>query len=123
MESKICRICKEEKPLTEFHKGKGYRDGYQNQCRTCKYLRHDKYSSKASKFCTTRAHIVELLTSNVTCQICGTGERRLVIDHDHDTMKIRGVLCHICNTGIGAFKDNPGLIQKAINYLENHNGS
>jgi hypothetical protein len=46
---------------------------------------------------------------------------RLVYDHDHTTGMIRGVLCHRCNTALGWFKDDPTLISKALDYLQNAN--
>jgi hypothetical protein len=55
------------------------------------------------------------------CEICGgppTGRtKRLSIDHDHATGAFRGMLCGHCNTGLGMFKDNPILLEKAIYYL------
>jgi hypothetical protein len=39
-------------------------------------------------------------------------------DHCHKTVKPRGILCHHCNTGIGALKDSPALLRSAIEYLE-----
>jgi hypothetical protein len=38
---------------------------------------------------------------------------------NHSTKAIRGALCHRCNTGIGMFRDNPGLLAIAIEYLQN----
>ena len=35
METKICRICGEEKPITDFPKNKQYKDGYDTRCRCC----------------------------------------------------------------------------------------
>jgi hypothetical protein len=52
------------------------------------------------------------------CQICG-GYQRLSIDHDHNTGKVRGLLCSPCNIGLGGFKDNPHSLTKAIEYLKN----
>ena len=56
------------------------------------------------------------------CAICGeqerAGWRRLSVDHDHETMKVRGLLCRRCNSSIGLLKDNPELLKRAIQYLE-----
>ena len=43
--------------------------------------------------------------------------RRLAVDHNHETGKIRGLLCASCNTALGLFQDNPVLLMSAINYL------
>jgi hypothetical protein len=40
-----------------------------------------------------------------------------VIDHDHNTGNIRGLLCNSCNKAIGLLKDNADLVQKAADYL------
>lgn len=44
----------------------------------------------------------------------------LVRDHDHDTGGGREWICDSCNTGLGRFKDDPKLLQEAINYLKKH---
>jgi len=43
--------------------------------------------------------------------------KTLVVDHCHDTKKIRKLLCSDCNKGLGSFKDSPDLLNKAIEYL------
>lgn len=65
---------------------------------------------------------------NHKCAICGgkgfcMGKHhklRLVVDHCHETGKVRGLLCHNCNRGFGLFKDNTGALLKAVDYLETH---
>ena len=51
------------------------------------------------------------------CEICGSTER-LMVDHDHTTMVVRGVLCGWCNTALGMMKDDPVRLRKAAEYLE-----
>lgn len=54
------------------------------------------------------------------CALCKekpTTKRGLHLDHCHATGKVRGLLCHSCNVGLGSFKDNPGLLTQAIQYL------
>lgn len=63
------------------------------------------------------------------CDICGDGQETLAIDHDHDCCPgkyscgecIRGFLCNSCNNGLGRFKDDPNLLQAAIEYLRRDN--
>ena len=43
---------------------------------------------------------------------------RLVVDHNHDTGAIRGLLCHKCNLGLGMFQDDLQLLLKAYDYLK-----
>ena len=43
METKICRICGEEKPITDFAKNNRYKDGYDTRCKCCKNDRERKY--------------------------------------------------------------------------------
>jgi len=69
---------------------------------------------------------------NGVCAICGNKEtmvnprhlhgkpQNLSVDHCHETGKIRGLLCSSCNVGLGYFKDNVALIEKAMNYLLKH---
>ena len=51
------------------------------------------------------------------CGICGHAGRGLHIDHEHQTKKFRGVLCHECNRGLGYFGDSLAGIKKAFDYL------
>jgi len=62
-----------------------------------------------------------LFTSIKDCQICGDTKGPMHIDHNHDTLKIRGVLCHKCNRAMGFFKDEAALLRRAADYLDSNN--
>jgi Recombination endonuclease VII len=54
------------------------------------------------------------------CAICATAPERaasLHLDHDHVTGAIRGILCLSCNQGVGKFRDDPGLLERAAAYV------
>lgn len=56
------------------------------------------------------------------CAICGTSKPGghygvFMVDHDHATNRLRGLLCHGCNAGLGNFHDNVAALLKAIEYL------
>lgn len=55
-------------------------------------------------------------SSDGRCAICGRAGA-LVVDHDHDTGAIRGLLCRNCNTGLGQFGDDPERLRRAAAYL------
>ncbi len=82
---------------------------------------------------------VMLEAQNGLCAICGEPPRitlgresqrreerrqgrqrapQLVVDHDHETGKIRGLLCVPCNRGIGFLKDDTVTVRSALKYLE-----
>jgi len=60
------------------------------------------------------------------CAICREPERaasnerikRLCVDHDHDTGRVRGLLCHACNAAIGLIRGDAGTLRRAAEYLE-----
>jgi len=56
------------------------------------------------------------------CAICrqppkGKRVERLSVDHDHETRKVRGLLCRRCNAALGLCHDSIEWLQKAISYL------
>lgn len=56
------------------------------------------------------------------CALCqrATGKRRrLAVDHDHKTGKVRGLLCSICNKILGHARDDPDFFARGYHYLIN----
>jgi hypothetical protein len=53
------------------------------------------------------------------CNICGKNQKKkeLSIDHDHQTGKIRGLLCTACNVALGHL-DNTSWFEKAMLYKQ-----
>lgn len=70
------------------------------------------------------AHLLE--QQNSVCAICFKPERakmngkikKLSVDHNHVTGRVRGLLCSVCNTGIGKLQEDKTILLSAINYLE-----
>jgi len=65
------------------------------------------------------------LYSTRNCPICGVpfsgmDIKSLHVDHDHVTGKVRGLLCLNCNWLIGHAKEDPGTLERAAQYLRNH---
>jgi hypothetical protein len=69
---------------------------------------------------TAEEYDVLLEAQNGRCALCRDvpSNRRLHVDHNHITGKIRGLLCHKCNIALGMFRDNPRVIAQALVYLE-----
>lgn len=139
---KICGKCKEEKPLADFHKKSGSRDGYQNACKPCRikqvrqwqidnadryktyYQKYQKESRtlrmrKANKYGLTLEQLDSMIESaDGKCTICGREPREtLVIDHCHAEGHVRGLLCEKCNAALGLLDDNIEYLKSAIEYL------
>ena len=95
------------------HKRVKYKTAYESHLNTvlkCNYdISLEEYNDLLNK-------------QNGVCAICekacSTG-RRLCVDHDHKTNKVRGLLCLNCNRGIGNFKDSISTLRNATAYLEN----
>lgn len=54
------------------------------------------------------------------CEICLNPQngKRLALDHDHSTGKVRGLLCDLCNKALGSFRDSILILESAIEYLQ-----
>lgn len=110
-----CTCCKETKPLAAF--GAKRKNTWVSRCLDCRSL----YAVR--RYGLTEAQFRELLEKQKgCCAICGTdtpgGQGRFHVDHCHKSGHVRGLLCSNCNTGLGQFKDSPGLMLRGADYLE-----
>ncbi len=142
MNSKVCFRCKEEKDISSFSKSKSNKSGYKSYCKVCHseytniyrknkrlknpdaYFKHEKERKLIFKFkINLEEYESQIKAQGNRCKICNvigedTHKGMLCLDHDHTSGKIRGFLCDRCNMGLGHFKDDISLLEKAIEYLQ-----
>lgn len=124
-----CPSCGESNIENFYFDAKGRKtNAYCREChkQNCKDRWHSKSplerkAAKALKYGITKEEFLKLYEKQEgKCAICNevpTTERGLHIDHCHTTKRVRGLLCHGCNTGIGAMKENISVLNNAISYL------
>lgn len=144
-EPKICSICKKEYPATSeyFHKHKKGKNGLHPRCRKCtseynkkyynipknkkrkkerqntpEFIKHKReYDLNRSYNINTKAYNILYEVQDGKCAYCGIWKKRLDIDHNHITNKIRGLLCSSCNLWAGHIEKyikNPKLWNKYL---------
>lgn len=186
--TRVCSLCKTEKPISEFCKDRQNKDGLNRKCRSCNTKSHRRWRKRfpdsykrscekvkadrkarrlvdpewaelirernreanraldplkkrkrrfiyhlRGKFKMTLEEYAELYdAAGGQCQICGTaiapehladelqeGVKRN-LDHDHETGHVRGLLCGLCNRGLGYLGENPKNYLRAARYLARH---
>src|SRR5260370_22694006 len=81
----------------------------------------DAIRNRKRKYGISEQEYQKLLKSQKSkCAICSSSLKiqQPALDHCHKTHKIRGILCHPCNLGIGFLKDNILLLKSALKYLQ-----
>jgi hypothetical protein len=115
---------KRRKDPEKVAKIRAYQEQYREKNRK---VLSDKQREKT--FGITRHEYAEMFHSqNGVCAICSKPEtatrngkiKALAVDHDHQTGKVRGLLCSDCNTGIGKLKEDRSIFISAIRYLDKH---
>jgi hypothetical protein len=127
---KKCRHCGTIKPLTEYAKHKGHKDGLNATCKPCrkaKYPATDKQKQKAYERQLKRLYGISIDDYNSMyeqqkglCAGCYQHQtERFCVDHCHETGKVRGLLCASCNKALGLIKDKTSTLVNLIHYLQN----
>ena len=90
--------------------------------RTLKYSANRKYQLKKLGL-SVEDYNTLLKKQNYGCAICQVHEmklsKKLAVDHDHKTGRVRGLLCDSCNRGIGLLEDSSVVLRTAAEYLNN----
>ncbi len=137
---KKCYKCGLEKPFELFDKNKAKPDGYATECKQCRkekkkeQLNNDYLGTRLKERANNLKRMFgmsleeydeKLKAQDGVCAICGglcKSGKRLAVDHNHTTGKIRDLLCGNCNGGLGKFLESPELLLKAADYIRKHNG-
>src|SRR5271166_3229682 len=137
---KLCSRCEIEKPTSEFYTRQSglpssrckecvkeasaqWREDHpkayeRNRAIAVQRSNRDAHRRRLRKYDLTHDEYIDLVAQQKgLCAICGNG-LATDIDHDHETGSVRGLLCNNCNRGLGCFRDDPILLQSAIEYLD-----
>ena len=91
---------------------------YNGTCKQCE-IEIAKWYKISKKYGVSKEQWEEMYEQQEgKCAICGKLPKKICVDHDHKTGKVRGLLCDECNRALGFFYDNIKSLKNAINYLE-----
>lgn len=141
-QTKRCFRCKEVKPLSEYVNDKSRADGKCNECKDCKRVRsqvlrgtkapsgmykHREYSMRRMYGIEPIDYLRMYAEQAGKCAVCGAHKAAagfsndkhgmLVIDHDHSTNGVRGLLCHECNLLLGYMELKRAYLLNALRYI------
>ena len=136
MTTKKCCKCKTETHITKFYKNRCKKDGLDTLCKVCRNIatalttknkpneqkaRHLKSRLKIEYGITPEDFNRMLLEQDNKCASCGktTEEnvKRLCVDHDHITGRVRALLCDDCNVALGRLNDNADKAKAILAYI------
>lgn len=101
------------------------------------YIEHrEEWEARRKRFLARKRHVKgigwidrgiyddQFATQNGLCGICQKqleyNGANVHFDHDHETGKLRELLCHNCNPGLGQFHESIWKLERAIAYLKKH---
>lgn len=137
--TKFCKHCTTTKLVSEFSFDAGKR--LKGRCKSCESARMREYraanleqvraadraayAAKADKIRLTnmcRNYKIsnaqaQAVVAHRRCDICRR-DCKVVVDHCHVAGAPRGVLCSSCNAGLGQFRDQPDVLRRAAEYIE-----
>ena len=142
--TKKCSRCFEIKSLCEFSKDRSLKSGFVSHCKSCQHEYYRKryplevvqarrkqrkfpyingkrdYKSESlwQRYGLLKEDLERMKTEQSNrCKICNKSAIRLVIDHNHLTGKVRGLLCDKCNQGVGYIENHLELLEEIDQYI------
>lgn len=129
-----CTKCGAAKPDEEFYRdprnpGRRHRQSWCRSCMRGNYRRwRDSDPSRAARVArrsnlkssygiTVEQYEALADAQGRACAICRKG-KKLLVDHDHATGAVRGLLCLKCNSALGSLGDDVAGLRRALAYLE-----
>ncbi len=122
MEDRKCSKCGAVHPLTEEYFGRNQSTNtggdkyFRPECKKC-----TKKVSQGKNEAYKRAGNPKRPELGTPCYSCGRTDKKLVFDHDHETLEHRGWLCDNCNRSIGMLGDTIESLERTIKYLREGN--
>ena len=121
-----CSRCHQFLDDSAFRPRRGGRPEGQTQCwcAACQASYGREYRM-AKSYGLTIQQVEEIFEAqNGACKLClreltlgGKESTSAKVDHDHVTGVVRGLLCDLCNRGLGYFKDRPEVMERAARYV------
>ncbi len=142
VKNKRCTKCGKTVPFAGFYSNKSKAGKLDSWCKECnKAAKRRRAKTKTGREVNRNSSLMWLYgitfeeyeamikRQNGVCAICHSPEtkanqyrvQRLAVDHNHETGKVRALLCQKCNGGLGCFDDDPAMLAEAIRYLLTYN--
>lgn len=131
-ESRRCNRCGQVKAASEFTFDRQKRDCLRRTCRQCEKELRAETADQRRRNRIIKTYGVDpdwfdrtFQAQSGRCAICReklTQQGGMAVDHNHDTGAVRGLLCSLCNSGLGMFRDRPRLLTAAAKYLRRAEG-
>ena len=119
-----CKECCKQETIDWRDKNRSEYNNYVAEWRAKNPERQHKTEIKRRYSLSIEDYNSMLTKQKCKCKICGKQHDpslkrgRLYVDHDHDTGKVRGLLCGPCNSAIGYFNHDIKIMAKAIQYMQ-----
>ena len=116
---RICKGCKRLLPIEAFERNRP--NVWRSECKECRASKKAIPAKVRREY--EEQHPRPKIGEEFYCKICDRtitiqSKRDVNLDHNHTTGEIRGYICNRCNTGLGNFRDDISILNRAIRWLK-----